>query len=70
MIGVVLLSYLMSSPVLYPWPETLIVFVAVLIPDEVVEVNLLVYPEPELPILIELTTLFLLAHFNSWIPTP
>ena len=51
MIGVVLLSYLISSPVLYPWLDILIILVAVLIPEEVTEVNLLVYPEPELPIL-------------------
>ena len=57
MTGVVLLSYLMISPVLYPWLGILIMLVAVLIPEEVVEVNLLVYPEPELPILTELTTL-------------
>ena len=41
-IGVVLLSYLIISPVLYPWPEILIILVAVLIPEEVAEVNLLV----------------------------
>ena len=43
---------------------------AVLIPEAVTEVNLFLYPEPEFPILTELITLFLLAHFNSWIPVP
>ena len=34
-----MLSYLINSPVLYPWLGILIILVAVLIPDEVTEVN-------------------------------
>ena len=36
------LSYLINSPVLYPWLDILIILVAVLIPEEVTDVNLLV----------------------------
>ena len=41
-----------------------------LIPAEVVEVNLFLYPIPELAILTELITLFFSAQSNLWRPVP
>ena len=69
-IGVDLVLYLNNSPVLYPWLAIEIISVEVLIPAAVTEVNLLVYPEPEFPILTDCMTLFLFAHSNSCIPAP